>query len=81
MRGLRVVSGTGEELGFAVGVERDRFGEPKWITFVEEDGLPPRRVKLRFVRSVGADGIRLAGPREGYHITRLHPLTPDGTSR
>lgn len=76
------MSGTGEELGVAVGIEQDRFGEPKWITFVEADGAPPRKVKLRYVRSVDGECIRLAGPREGYHITRVHPaVKPDGTSR
>lgn len=71
VRGLRVVSGTGEDLGIALDVESDRFGRPKWVRFVEADGLPPRRVQLRYVRGVEEGVLRLAGPREGYHITRI----------
>lgn len=56
-----------------VGVEADAFGMPKWLTFVETPGAPPRRVKLEFVRDVDAQRVRLAGPRQGYHITRLQP--------
>lgn len=70
MAGLRVLSGTGEDLGWAIGVERDRDGIPKWLTFTE-DGVHARKVQLRFVRGVQAGVIRLAGPREGYHITRV----------
>lgn len=73
VEGLRVVSGTGELLGIAVAIERDRHGQPKWLQFVETDGMPPRKVQLQWVRGVGTDEIRLAGPREGYHITRLAP--------
>lgn len=69
--GYRVLSGTGEELGRAVGLERDQDGIPKWLVFEESPGAPPRRVKLRFIRGVNDGVIRLAGPREGYHITRV----------
>lgn len=74
---MRIYSGTGEELGRVVGVEAGRDGHPKHLLFVEEDGLAayPRRVPLRVVRGVDAGGVRLAGPREGYHITRLHAPT------
>ena len=70
--GLRLYSGTGEELGVVLGVQRDRMGHPKWLRFLEADGAPERKVRLDFVRRVDGDGVRLAGPREGYHITRLH---------
>lgn len=70
MRGLRVVSGTGEDLGRALGVEHDRHGHPKWLSFTE-DGIHVRKVQLRWIKGVGVEGIRLAGPREGYHITRV----------
>jgi hypothetical protein len=54
----------------ALGIERDRNGYPKWIAFTE-DGVHARKVQLRFVRSIGSEGVRLLGPREGYHITRV----------
>jgi hypothetical protein len=69
---MRLWSGTGEELGVVLGIESDRFGVPKWLTFQESPDTPPRRVKLDFVRGVEADGVRLLGPREGYHITRVY---------
>ena len=69
---MRVWSGTGEDLGTVLGVERDRFGAPKWLAFLEAPDAPPRKVRLDFVRGVDAEGVRLRGPREGYHITRLH---------
>ena len=69
--GLLVVSGTGEILGRAVGIEPDRHGMPKWMTFLEDGSDEPRRVKLMFVRGIADGTIRLAGPREGYHITRI----------
>lgn len=53
------------------GVENDREGRPKKICFVEHDGDEPRYVPLRFVRDIRDGVIRLAGPREGYHITRV----------
>lgn len=70
--GRRLYSGTGEDLGVVLGVLRDRAGHPKWLRFVEAEGAPERKVRLDFVRAVDEEGIRLAGPREGYHITRLH---------
>lgn len=70
---MRLWSGTGEELGTVMGVEQDRRGIPKWLTFLETPGAPLRKVNLEFVRGVDAQGIRVAGPRDGYHITRLHP--------
>lgn len=70
MTGLRLVSGTGEDLGTIRGILPDRRGLPKWIEFVEDDGTL-RRAPLWSVRGVGAGVVRLAGPREGYHITRL----------
>lgn len=69
---MRLVSGTGEELGTILGVQRDRAGNPKWLSFLEAPDAPPRKVRLDFIRSVGEGEVRLAGPREGYHITRLH---------
>lgn len=70
MRGLRLLSGTGEDLGVVLGVENDRRGHPKWLSFTE-DGVHARKVQLRFVRRVDGGAVRLAGPREGYHITRV----------
>jgi len=69
---MRIFSGTGEELGTILGVETDRFGDPKWIRFLEAANAPPRKVRLDFVRSVEGGAVTLRGPREGYHITRLH---------
>lgn len=54
-----------------LGVVCDRSGLPKWLAFSEGDGCPQRRVRLDFVRAVGDGAVRLAGPREGYHITRV----------
>lgn len=65
------MSGTGEELGVVLGIERDRLGNPKWIQFAETEGAAPRKVRLDFIRGVRDGVVRLAGPREGYHITRL----------
>lgn len=70
VQGLRVLSGTGEDLGSAIGIVADRDGYPKWLAFTE-DGVHPRKVQLRWVRSVDGSAVRLAGPREGYHITRV----------
>lgn len=53
-----------------LGIERDRDGYPKWISFTE-DGVHARKVQLRFVRAVGPQAVHLLGPREGYHITRV----------
>lgn len=76
--GLRVLSGTGEDLGTALGVVHDRHGHPKWLAFTE-DGIHTRKVQLRWVRGVTTGTIRLAGPREGYHITRvMRDLDQDG---
>ena len=66
------MSGTGEALGIVLGIESDRFGHPKWISFAEDARSPPRKVRLDFVRGVQDGVVRLAGPREGYHITRVH---------
>lgn len=71
--GKRLYSGTGEDLGIVLGVERDRMGHPKWLKFLEGPGAPPRKVRLDFVRGIEDGAVHLAGPREGYHITRLHP--------
>ena len=76
MQGLRVLSGTGEDLGLALGIERDRHGHPKWLSFTE-DGVHVRMVQLRWIKGVDADGVRLAGPREGYHITRVTRVMRD----
>ncbi|HEX2021598.1 MAG TPA: hypothetical protein VHH36_02735 [Candidatus Thermoplasmatota archaeon] len=69
--GLRLVSGTGEPLGVVDGVIRDRWGRPKHLSFREEGSGVARHVPLRVVRGVREGAVRLAGPREGYHITRL----------
>lgn len=69
--GLTLWSGTGERLGVVVHIENDRFGQPKHLTFLEPGATHARRVPLRVVRRVDEDGIHLAGPRQGYHITRL----------
>lgn len=53
-----------------IGIEPDRHGFPKWLAFTE-DGIHARKVNLQFVRRVEGDAVRLAGPREGYHITRV----------
>lgn len=71
--GHRILSGTGEELGVVVGVENDRFGRPKKLAFLERGSGIQRFVPLRFVRDIEAGVVRLAGPREGYHITRVMP--------
>lgn len=67
------MSGTGEDLGVAFAIARDRWGAPKWVLFRETPEGAPRRVKLSFVRGVAEGAIRLAGPREGFHITRVGP--------
>jgi hypothetical protein len=56
-----------------VGVQADRYGRPKWLAFLEDPAsdLPPRLAPLRFVKSYGDGVVRLKGPREGYHITRV----------
>lgn len=64
-------SGTGEKLGIILGVESDRFGVPKWLSFLETADAPPRKVRLDHVRGIDSSGVQLKGPREGYHITRL----------
>lgn len=69
--GYRVVSGTGEELGRVLGILNDREGRPKKVCFAERDGDEPRFVPLQFVRDIRDGIVRLAGPREGYHITRV----------
>lgn len=72
--GLVLVSGTGERLGVIDGVIDDRWGRPKHLSFREPGaGGASRRVPLRFVRGVAQGEVRLAGPREGYHITRVEP--------
>ena len=71
LQGLRLLSGIGEELGLVLGVEHDKFGHPKWLSFQEQGAAAPRRVRLDFVRGVTGDSVVLAGPREGYHITRV----------
>lgn len=71
--GLPLWSGTGELLGVVVGIDLDRWGRPKHLRFQEPGSTEPRRAPLRVVRRVDGDGIHLAGPREGYHITRLDP--------
>lgn len=47
------------------------MGRPKKLTFVETEGGPVRHVNLRFVRRIQDGVVALAGPREGYHITRV----------
>lgn len=64
-------SGTGEDLGTVTGVELDGAGRPARLAFVEGPGEPPRFVPLRFVREVAEGVVHLAGPRDGYHITRV----------
>ena len=73
--GHRILSGTGEELGVVVGVENDRFGRPKKLAFLEAGATVARFVPLRFVRGIEDGIVRLAGPREGYHITRVTGTT------
>jgi hypothetical protein len=55
-----------------LGIALDRMGHPKWLRFSEAEGAPERKVRLDFVREIEGGQVRLAGPREGYHITRLH---------
>lgn len=69
--GWRVRSGTGEDLGVVVGVQFDANGRPRRLAFHEEGLDEPRSVPLRFVRDVRDGVVSLAGPREGYHITRV----------
>ena len=76
--GRRILSGTGEELGVIVSVEPDRFGRPKKLVFIEEGSGAQRFVPLRFVRDVDGGVVKLAGPREGYHITRVAVATRFG---
>lgn len=56
-----------------LGIEHDRAGFPKWLTFLERPGATVRKVRLDLVRDIAQGRVRLAGPREGYHITRLYP--------
>lgn len=58
------------------GVENDPAGLAKWLTFLETNDAPLRKVRLEYVRDVREGSVRLAGPREGYHITRLHQDEP-----
>lgn len=69
---MRLCSGSGEDLGVVLGVLYDREGHAKWLRFREADDAPERKVRLDYVRSIEDGRVRLAGPREGYHITRLH---------
>lgn len=73
--GHKILSGTGEELGVVTGVENDRFGRPKKLVFREAGESATRFVPLRFVRGIEHGVVRLAGPREGYHITRVSGTT------
>lgn len=75
--GYRVVSGTGEDLGLVIGIDHDANGRPRKIAFLEQPGDEPRHVHLRFVRSIGEGVVVLAGPRDGYHITRVRRAMPD----
>jgi len=72
-----VRSGTGEDLGEVVGVELDASGQPRKLAFRERAGDAPRFVPLRYVREARDGVVRLAGPREGYHITRVMPDLAD----
>lgn len=54
-----------------MGLVEDRDGRVRKIAFLEEDGGSPRYVPLRYIRTIHEGEIRLAGPREGYHITRV----------
>lgn len=58
-----------------VGVQHDAEGNVRKIAFAERDGDEPRFVSLKFIRHVGDGTVRLAGPREGYHITRVRGPT------
>jgi hypothetical protein len=69
--GFRLRSGSGEDLGVIVGVENDREGRPKKLAFLEDGARSPRYVPLRYVRGIDGGVVQLAGPREGYHITRV----------
>jgi hypothetical protein len=73
LEGARLVSGIGEDLGLVIGVQADRNGHPKWLAFVEDPAgaLPPRLAPLKYVKSFEPGVVRLKGPREGYHITRV----------
>ena len=79
--GHRILSGTGEDLGVVVGIEPDRFGRPKKLAFLEDGASAPRFVPLKFVRDIRDGVVKLAGPREGYHITRVsgHAFAQDET--
>lgn len=70
-------SGTGEDLGIVVGVQLDAAGRPRKLAFRERTGDAPRFVPLRYVREAKDGVVRLAGPREGYHITRVMPDLDD----
>jgi hypothetical protein len=54
-----------------IGVAHDREGHPKKLAFLERGATEPRYVPLRYVRGIDGGVVRLAGPREGYHITRV----------
>ena len=79
--GHRILSGTGEDIGVVVGVEPDRFGRPKKLAFLEEGAAAPRFVPLRFVRDIRDGVVKLAGPREGYHITKVGTSAEDRFGR
>ena|SRR5438552_4510908 len=78
--GHRLLSGTGETLGVVVGVEPDRFGRPKKLAFVEEGSGATRYVPLQFVRGIEDGVVKLAGPRQGYHITRTSARLSDDST-
>lgn len=76
--GKSVFNGIGEPIGTVVAVERDRKGRLRLR--VREPGPlgPVRVVETEHVAGVDAGGIRLKGPRQGYHIAPLGRVALEG---
>ncbi|HWG91661.1 MAG TPA: hypothetical protein VNZ52_12505 [Candidatus Thermoplasmatota archaeon] len=70
-----VYSGLGEEIGVVVGVEPYPSGFAHKLHVREADPIGTvevvHTIDERFVKEVTTDRIRLKGPREGFHITRV----------
>ena len=73
---MRLLSGTGEELGVVVSVETDRWGHPKHLRFREPGTEDLRRAPLRFVLSFSTSQERKhegTKPRRSPRSSALGP--------